>query len=305
MNRTVLAVAGVVIVVAGILASSALFIVRQTEQALVLQFGDAKRVVKNPGLQVKVPFIQNVVRYELRILSLDPPPEEVILSDQKRVILDAFARYRIVDPLKFFQTVRTQATFNDRFGRVLNSAVRAIVAQGGLSELLSESRAGIMDRIFDTVDVNSEAFGITLVDIRIGRSELPEDVSQTVYERMRSERDREANLLRAEGEESSRRIRATADRQQTVIVAEAQRESEILRGTGDAQRNLILGEAYGADPEFFDFYRSMEAYRDSFNPEDTTMVLTPGGDFFRYLGDSTGGAELQPPPPPTSSGTGG
>ncbi len=294
MRRTSLAVLGVIIVILGIVASSSLFIVRQTEQALVLQFGEPKRVLQDPGLHLKVPFIQNVVRYDQRILSLDPPPEEVILNDQKRVILDAFARYKIIDPLKYFQTVRTETTFNDRFGRVLNSAVRAVVAQGGLTDLLSEERANIMQSIFQAVDVSSSNFGIDVVDIRIGRSELPEDVSQNVYDRMRSEREREANLLRAEGEENSRRIRATADRQQTVIIAEAQRESEILRGTGDAQRNLILGEAYGQDAEFFDFYRSLEAYADSFNPEDTTMVLTPGGDFFRYFGDSTGGARLGP-----------
>ena len=294
MKRVSLAVIGVAIIIVGVLASSSLFIVRQTEQALVLQFGEPKRVVQDAGLHIKVPFIQNIVRYDLRILSLDPPPEEVILNDQKRVILDAFARYKIITPLKYFQTVRTETTFNDRFGRVLNSAVRAVVAQGGLDDLLSEERSSIMLGIFQAVDANSTDFGIEVVDIRIGRSELPEDVSQNVYERMRSEREREANLLRAEGEENSRRIRATADRQQTVIIAEAQREAEILIGTGDAQRNLILGEAYGQDPEFFDFFRSLEAYADTFNPEDTTMVLAPGGDFFRYFGDSTGGARFEP-----------
>ncbi len=295
MNRTILAVLGVIVVVAGILASSALFTVRQTEQVIVLQFGDPRRVIQDPGLHAKIPFIQNIVRYDKRLLAIDPDAEEVILNDQKRIILDAFARYRITDPLRFFRTVRTESTFGARFGRVLNSSVRSVVARQSLSDLLSAQRGTIMRDIFDATDEQAGNFGIDLVDIRIGRSELPEDVSQNVYDRMRTERDREANLLRAEGEENSRRIRAIADRQQTVIIAEAERESQILRGAGDAQRNLILGEAYGRDPEFFDFYRSLEAYRDSFNPEDTTMVLSPQGDFFRYFGDITGGAGTLPP----------
>ncbi len=294
MNRVSLAIVGIAVIVGGFLLSNALFVVRQTEQAIVLQFGDPRRVVQEPGLHVKLPIIQNIERYDQRVLSLDPQEEEVLLNDQKRIILDAFARYKIVDPLKYFQAVRTETAFNDRFGRVLNSAVRGIVAQGGLTDLLSEQRGTIMRNIFDNVNQDAGNFGIEVVDIRIGRSELPEDVAQNVYDRMRSERERAANLSRAEGEENSRRIRATADRQQTVIIAEAQREAEILVGTGDAQRNLILGEAYGQDPEFFDFYRSLEAYADTFNPEDTTMVLAPGGDFFRYFGDSTGGAQLAP-----------
>ena len=283
------AVVGVVVVVVGILASSALFIVSQTEQALVLQFGQPKQVHKVPGLKFKIPFIQNVVRYDNRVLGLDPPAEEVILNDQKRIILDAFARYRIEDPLKYFQTVRTEATFNDRFGRILNSDVRGVVAKNSIEDLLSPQRIEIMQAISETVSKSAVNFGVTITDLRIGRSELPEDVSNNVFDRMRSEREREANLLRAEGEEASRRIRADADRQQAVIIAEAQRQSSILRGEGEGEKNRILAEAFNRDREFFDFYRSLEAYRNTFGTDDTTMVLSPRSDFFRYFGDITGG----------------
>ncbi len=283
------AVVGVVVVVVGILASSALFIVSQTEQALVLQFGQPKQVHKVPGLKFKIPFIQNVVRYDNRVLGLDPPAEEVILNDQKRIILDAFARYRIEDPLKYFQTVRTEATFNDRFGRILNSDVRGVVAKNSIEDLLSPQRIEIMQAISETVSKSAVNFGVTITDLRIGRSELPEDVSNNVFDRMRSEREREANLLRAEGEEASRRIRADADRQQAVIIAEAQRQSSILRGEGEGEKNRILAEAFNRDREFFDFYRSLQAYRNTFGTDDTTMVLSPRSDFFRYFGDITGG----------------
>ena len=288
MQRMTVGIAGAVIVVLGILAFSSLFIIRQTEQAIVLQFGEAKTVVQEPGLHVKLPFIQNVERYERRILGLDPPAEEVLLSDQKRLIVNAFARYRISNPLRFFQSVRDETRFNLSFGNIMNSAVRAIVAQHTQAELLSDQRASIIQDIFDIVSANAGSFGIELVDIRIGRTELPEAVSQNVYDRMRTEREREANLLRAEGEEESRRIRAAADRQQVVIIAEAKRQSNILRGQGDAARNIILAKAFGKDPEFFDFYRSLEAYRETFEQEGTTMVLSPDSDFFRYFGSADG-----------------
>lgn len=291
MSRLTIGILGAVIVVIGILVSSGLFVVRETEQALVLQFGDPKRVVTEPGLKLKIPFIQNIVRYDSRILGLDPPAEQVQLSDQKRIIVDAFARYRIVDPLLFFQAVRTEDTFNGRFGNVLNAAVRAVVAQSTQAGLLSDARAGIMRSIFAEVSNESGDFGIELVDIRIGRTELPEEVSQNVFGRMQTEREREAALLRAEGEEEARRIRARADRRQIVIVAEANRTSSILRGEGDAQRNRILGEAFGKDEEFFDFFRSLETYRDTLANSDTTLVISPTGDFFRYFGiDAVGGA---------------
>lgn len=286
MPQGKLAIAGVVLIVIGFIAILSIFTVRETEQKLVLQFGEFKRAVQEPGIKFKW-FWQSAQAYENRVLSVDPDAEEVLLNDQKRIVVDAFARYRIVDALKFFQTVRTETTFQNRFGNILTSTVKEVVAQQALEDMLSEKRNVIMETIRDSVAANTAGFGIEVVDIRIGRSELPEAVSQNVYDRMRTEREREANLLRAEGDENARRIRATADRQQVEIVAEAQREAQVLRGNGDASRNAILGEAYGKDPEFFEFFRSLEAYRETFG-EGTRMVLSPNSDFFRYLLDVGG-----------------
>ena len=291
MSRAKLAIVGGIIIVMGILLNSGLFTVRETDQVLVLQLGEHKRTVQEPGLHLKIPFIQNVVSYDKRVLSVDPAAEEMLLSDQKRILVDAFARYRITDPLKFFQTVRDEAIFNNRFGNILTSTVKEFVAQRNLEDLLSDKRNDIMQSIRDGVATESDGFGIEVVDIRIGRSELPEAVSQTVYERMRTERERQANLLRAEGQENARRIEAEAERQQVEIIAEAQREAQELRGGGDATRNAILGESYGKDPEFFEFFRSLEAYKETFAREGTTMVLSPDSDFFKYFGDLQGGRD--------------
>ena len=287
MPRGKLAIIGAIVIVIGIVASLSLFSVRETEQKLVLQFGEWKRTASEPGLHFKW-FWQSARTFEKRVLSVDPPAEEVLLIDQKRILVDAFARYRITDPLKFFQTVRTEVIFQNRFGNILTSTVKEVVAQRSLEDMLSKNRNIVMEAIRDSVASDTAGFGIEVVDIRIGRTELPETVSETVYNRMRTEREREANLLRAEGEENARRIRATADRQQVVIVAEAQREAQVLRGNGDATRNLILGEAYGKDPEFFEYFRSLEAYKEVFADEGTTMVLSPDSDFFRYFGDVGG-----------------
>lgn len=288
-----LAVSGIIIIVLGILASMSLFVVHQTEQSLVLQFGDPRRVARDPGLHFKLPW-QSLQSYDNRVLSIDPEAEEVLLNDQKRILVDAFARYRIVEPLKFFQTVRNEITFENRFGNILTSTVKSVVAQRSLEDVLSEQRDQIMLDIRSQVDENSAGFGVALVDIRIGRSELPEAVSNNVYQRMRTDREREANLLRAEGEENSRRIKATADRQKVEIVAEAEREGQVLQGEGDALRNRILGEAYNRDVEFFDFFRTLEAYRETFAEGGTTMVLSPDSDFFRYFGDVSGAATRSP-----------
>jgi membrane protease subunit HflC len=287
-----LAIAGVIIGVIAILGSMSLFIVHQTEQSLVLQFGDPRRVVNEPGLHFKLPW-QSTQAYDKRVLGIDPDAEEVLLNDQKRILVNAYARYRIVDPLKFYQTVRNELTFDSRFGNILTSTVKSVIAQRALEDVLSPQRDRIMADIYTQANDSADDFGIELIDIRIGRSELPEAVSQNVYDRMRTDREREASLLRAEGEESARRIRSTADRQQVEIVAEAQREAEVLRGEGDALRNRILGEAYSRDPEFFDFFRSLEAYRETFE-EGTTMVLSPSSDFFRYFGDVSGAATQSP-----------
>ena len=274
-----------VIFIAFLTFTGAFFIVNETKQAIVLQFGEPRQVISKPGLQFKIPFIQDAVFLDSRMLNLDPQPEEMILSDQKRIIVDSFARYRIVDPLKFFQTVRNEATFSDRFGRILNAAVRGVIAQYSLSSLLSEDRSQIMSSIQAQIKNEESSFGVEIIDIRIGRTDLTEQVSNNVYQRMRSERDKEANLLRAEGEELSKEIRASADRQQTVIIAEAERTSSILRGEGDAAKNKILGDAYGRDQEFFDFLRTMQACRDTFGDTDMSMVIAPGQVCEKFFGE--------------------
>ncbi len=265
--------------------TGAFFIVNETKQALVLQFGDPRKVVTKPGLQFKIPFIQDAVFIDSRLLNLDPQPEEMILSDQKRIIVDSFARYRIIDPLKFFQTVRNETTFSDRFGRIINASVRGVIAQYSLKSLLSDERINIMNEIETQIKDNEKSFGVQIIDIRIGRTDLTEQVSNNVYQRMRSERLKEANLLRAEGEELSKEIVASADRQQTVIIAEAERTSSILRGEGDAQKNKILGDAYGLDEEFFDFLRTMQACKDTFGDTEMSMVIAPGEVCEKFFGE--------------------
>jgi len=265
--------------------TGAFFIVNETKQAIVLQFGEPRQVISKPGLQFKIPFIQDAVFLDRRMLNLDPQPEEMILSDQKRIVVDSFARYKITDPLKFFQTVRNETTFSDRFGRIINAAVRGVIAQYSLTSLLSKDRLIIMNSIQKQITANQKDFGVEIIDIRIGRTDLTEQVSNNVFQRMRSERDREANLLRAEGGELSKEIKASADRQQTVIIAEAERTSSILRGQGDAEKNRILAEAYSLDKEFFDFLRTMQACRETFGDTDMSMVIVPGEVCEKFFGE--------------------
>jgi len=265
--------------------TGAFFVVNETRQAIVLQFGEPRQVITEPGLKFKIPFIQDAVFLDSRMLNLDPQPEEMLLSDQKRIIVDSFARYRIIDPLKFFQTVRNEATFSDRFGRILNAAVRGVIAQYPLTSLLSETRIIIMESIKEQIEPNEDNYGIKIIDIRIGRTDLTEQVSNNVYQRMRSERDKEANLLRAEGGELSQKITASADRQKTVIIAEAERESSILRGEGDAAKNKILGDAYALDNEFFDFLRTMQACKDAFGDTEMSMIIAPGQICEKFFGE--------------------
>ncbi len=288
MSRRILLGLGIVVAAAGILAYATLFTVHQTQQALVLQFGEWKRSIQEPGVHWKLPFIQSVVYYERRVLDLDPPKAQVQLTDKKRINVDAYVRYRIVDPRTFYESVLTEAAFRDRFGRIIAAGLRAEVAKVSLSQLLSEKRIDIMHAVRTEVDEKAKDFGIKLVDVRIGRTDLPDETSQAVYNRMRSERERLARELRAEGGEEALKIRARADREKVVLVAEAERQSRILRGEGDARRNIILGQAYGRDPEFFAFYKSMEQYREALAGGDTTMVLSPNSDFFRYFGSMTG-----------------
>ncbi len=270
------------------LTSGFFFVVDQTKQAIVLQFGEPRTIYQTPGLKFKLPFIQNVVLYDSRVLNLDPAQEEVILRDQKRVVVDTIVRYQIKDPLKFFQTTRNELALTDRYGRIINAAVRGIIAQYYLNDLLAETRNQIMSEILTNVKEDEGLFGIEIIDLRLKRTELTTEVQGNVFDRMRTEREREANLLRAEGQEISQRIKATADRQKIEIVAEAEKQSNILRGTGEAARNSILNDAFSQDPEFFEFIRSMEAYTDTFKDGTTTMVISPDSDFFEFFENSDG-----------------
>ena len=265
--------------------SGGFFVVQEWKQAIVLQFGEPRKVITEPGLNFKIPFIQDAIFFDSRMLNLDPQPEEMILSDQKRIIVDSFARYKITDPLKFFQTVRNEATFNDRFGRILNASVRGVIAKYPLIALLSVERDTIMSTIQSQVTRNQVNYGIEILDVRIGRTDLTEQVANNVYQRMRSEREKEANLLRAEGEEMSTKIKASAERQKTVIIAGAERTSSILRGEGDAQKNTILADSYDLDTEFFNFLRTMQACRDTFGDTDMAMVIAPGKFCEKFFGD--------------------
>jgi membrane protease subunit HflC len=276
---------GVVIVLLGILGSSAFFVVDERQQAIVLQFGDPKRTVSDPGLNVKIPFIQNVIYYDKRVLNFDPPVERVILADQKPLNVNSYARYRISNPLRFYQTVTTEQGLSRQFGQIINSSVRSVLGNVNLASVLSEERTKIMAEIRDLVNNQSNRFGIEVVDVRIGRADLPDETSQAVYARMKSEREREAAEFRAEGFEQSQRIRATADREATVIRAEAKREADILRGQGDAQKTTILADAYSRDETFFKFFRTMEAYKQSMQGDNSYMVLDPKTmEFFDYFG---------------------
>jgi membrane protease subunit HflC len=283
MNKVFLAVIGFVVIVGGIIANSALFTVHQTEQALVLQFGNPVKVVKEPGLHFKTPFVQDVTLYDNRILNLDPPPQEIILQDQKRVNVDSFVRYRIVDPLEYRKKAFTDANFVQVFGSQLTSAVRAEIGKILLGDMLTAKRATSMDNITVRMKSQGPKFGVEVIDVRIGRIDLPEVTSQSVYSRMKSDRIATAAELRAKGEEQKLRIQSEAEKDRTIIIAAAKKDSEILRGQGDGKKTTILNDAYGQDAEFFDFYRSMDALGIAVG-NDTTLVLSPDSDLFQFFG---------------------
>jgi membrane protease subunit HflC len=283
MNRKILLILGILAIVLGIVASSGLYTVHQTQQAIVLLFGNPKRVETGAGLHFKIPFFENVLYYETRVLNLDPPVESMLLSDQKRILVDAFARYKIKDPLLFFQRVRSESGVRQRLGPIVNASLRGVLGNATLASVLSEERDRIMQEIQTSVNREAGRFGIELVDVRIGRADFPDQISQAVYGRMNSEREREAAEFRAQGFERSQRIRAGADREATVILAEAKREAEIERGRGEAVRTRVLNDAFGQDEDFFNFYRSMQAYEAAFTSESTYMVLSPDSEFFDFF----------------------
>jgi membrane protease subunit HflC len=292
MDRRLLLVLAVLLVVAGLALTNAVFIVDQTEQALVLQFGEPRRVIRTPGLWAKRPFLEDVKRYDNRLLDFEPPPEEVIVSDQKRLVVDTYTRYRITDSLLFYQTVNTEVAVRARLSAMVNGSLRRVLGNVTLSALLSHERPAIMGQIRDEVAEQGKSFGIEVVDVRIRRADLPEENSQAIFARMVSERQQQAAQYRGEGAEAAQTVRANADRERTIIVAEAQRSAQRVRGDGDAESIRIYADAFGQDKEFFAFYRSMQAYRDALNGRSTSFVLTPGSGFFRFFekpGASTGG----------------
>ena len=289
MNRTILVAGLVVLAVAGILAAMSLFTVHQTEQALVIRFGNPKRVIKDSGLHAKLPW-ENVVMFDNRVLDYAPPAEEVIAADQKRLVVDTFARYRIVDPLLFSQTLNNEIAARAQLRGILSGSLRRVIGGRTLASVLSEERAAITLQIRDEANQQAKSRGIEIIDVRIRRADLPQANAEAIYQRMQSERQREAAEFRAQGAELAQRIRARAERERTVLLAEAARQAQILRGEGDAEATRIYAEAFNRDPEFFGFYRSMEAYRNALGGTDTTLVLSPDSDFFRYFGTAEPGA---------------
>jgi modulator of FtsH protease HflC len=278
----------IVLLVLAICLYSSVFTVQQTEQALVVRFGRPVDIATEPGLHFKAPFIDTVIPVDKRILDLENPSQEVIASDQKRLVVDAFARYRIKDPLRFYQSIGTIQAANIQLTTLLNASLRRVLGEVTFIQVVRDEREALMGRIRDQLDHEADGYGIQVVDVRIRRADLPEQNSQAVYQRMQTERQREAAEFRAQGGQKAQEIRSTADREATVIVAEANSKAEQTRGEGDAERNRIFAEAYGKDPDFFAFYRSMSAYETGLKSSDTRFLLRPDSDFFRYFGNPSG-----------------
>ena len=276
-----------IIIALAIITYLSIFTVKEINQAIVLQFGNPKKVITDAGLQWKIPFVQNVVFLDRRILSLDPAPEEVIASDQKRLIVDAYSRFKIIDPLKFYISVGNEMVARSRLATIINSRIRNVLGKQSLATLLSEERGRQMAIIQEGVNEEAKKFGIEIIDVRIKRADLPQANSEAIYKRMQTEREREAKEFRARGAEMAVTITSTADKEVTVILANADKQSEIMKGEGDGIRNKIFADAFGQDPEFFSFYRAMQAYEKALIGGETTMILSPDSDFFKYFG-STG-----------------
>ena len=286
MNEKTLKILLPILAFIGFLAYSSVFTVNEIQKAIILQFGDPKRVIQEAGLNFKIPFIQNVVLLDKRILNLDTPSEEIIAKDQKRLIVDSFARFVIKDPLKFYISVGNERVARSRLSTIINSRIRGVLGQEELATLVSKERARLMDKI--TKDVNTEAsqFGIEIIDVRIKRADLPQANSEAIYRRMQTERLREAKEFRAQGAEIAQTIKSTADKEVTIILAEANKKSEILKGEGDGKRNKIFADAFGRDADFFSFYRAMQSYEKALIGGETSLILSPDSEFFRFFGKS-------------------
>ena len=294
-------VTGIVALLAALLvvivAYMSLFTVQQTEQTIVLQFGKPVDVVTDPGLHFKAPW-NSVINIDKRILDLENPSQEVIASDQKRLVVDAFARYRIKDALRFYQSVGSIQAANLQLTSLLNAALRRVLGEVSFITVVRDEREKLMGRIREQLDREAGGYGIEVVDVRIRRADLPEQNSQAVYDRMKSERQREAAEFRAQGGQKAQEIRSKADRDVTVIIAEANSQAEQTRGVGDAERNRLFAEAYGKDADFFAFYRSMTAYESGLKSSDTRYLLRPDSDFFRYFGNPSGKTAAETPAKP-------
>ena len=271
-----------------ILAYNSLFFVEQRVQTLILQFGEPIRVIQEPGLNFKIPLAQNIVKFDKRILLFDNNSEEIIAADKKRLIVDAFVRYKIIDPLKFYQTVRFETALNNRLGSVVNNSLREVLGKVPLEAVISDRRELLMKEVSELVSLRATQFGISIEEVRIKKADLPSENSEAIYRRMQTERQQEAAQIRAVGNEKARFITAESEKQKTVLLAEAQRDSDILRGQGEAKKNRIMGKAFSQDPDFFAFYRAMQAYSKALSEGDTTMVLSPKSDFFEYFGNTEG-----------------
>jgi membrane protease subunit HflC len=275
------------------------FIVDQTHKAIVLQFGEPVQVITEPGLYWRTPFVQTVVQFDRRILDLETDEQEVIASDQKRLVVDAFARYRILDPLAFYRAFRSEDGARPRLTAIVDSTIRTVLGRASFIDVIRTKRADLMRQTKDLVNGEMQNFGVEMVDVRMRRADLPEANSQAIYKRMRTEREREAAELRAQGSEQSQRIKSTADKDVTVLVANANREAEQTRGVGDEERNRIYAEAFSKDKDFFAFYRSMQAYDEALKGSHTRIVMSPSSEFFRYFNGPSGN------PPAKASGAAG
>ena len=277
-----------IVIIAIIIFFNALFIVRQTQQTLILQFGDPIRIIQKPGLNIKIPLIQSAIYYDVRILEFDAEVEEVILSDQKRLLVDAFIRYKIVDPLKFYQAVGNENGFKARVTGLLSGSLRRVMGGDPLEVVLSQDRTSLMEKIQEGINLEAVNFGVSIVDVRIKRADLPKANSEAIFGRMRAEREKEARQFRAEGAEESQKIKAKAEKNKVIIVAEAKKKSQIIKGLGDEEAVRIYANAFNKDKEFFAFYRSMEAYKQAFleGEDDPTLILSPDSDFFKYFNKS-------------------
>ena len=262
------------------------FIVDQRQKALVVQFGDVKRLVEEPGLKFKIPFMQDVLSFDNRILDLGINEQEVIAADQKRLIIDAFAKYKIVDPLKFYTTVNNRVNAESKLSSILESSLRRIVGEISMVSLLSEDRNLVMSKIKEALSNEAEIFGIEIVDVRIVRGDLPKENSEAIFTRMQTEREKEARITRATGFEEAEKIKAEADKQKVIILADARKQAETTRGEGDSTASKIFANAFSRDPEFFAFYRSMQAYTQAMQGNKTTMVVSPDSEFFKYFGNA-------------------